>query len=458
MVRKGVYFWLILLFVSIFSIPINSASANILSDIPDKYSNEINYLLDRNIITGYGDGTFNPNRLVTREEAATMIGKALHLDGTPRQTAFSDVNPKSYASGYIQTGYEKKIINGYSDGTFGPKKNMTRVEMAFLLTNAFNLTSSSNVFYTDMPTDSSKAKAISSVTNAGVTNGYPDGTFRPNSSITRVEFAVMLARVLNPEFKVDPIENNPVTQYVTVASLNVRSGPSTSYSKVGYLTKGTAVNSYSKTGEWVYIKSGSLSGYVHTAYLSTEKPTVDTKKVIAIDPGHGGKDPGAVANGLKEKDLTLGVGLYLKEYLEQAGIKVIMTRSTDTYLTLDERVAVAEKGGADTFVSLHMNSAGSTASGTETFYTTSGTSDRAKSSKALAEFIQERLVDTLGTKDRGEKIENYRVIYKNSLPAVLVEMGFISNAEEAKLINTHQKETAKAIYMGILDYYKWSGK
>lgn len=475
MERRRIGYWFILMLVCLILVPNQSVSASTLSDIPQTYEKEINYLIGKNIVTGYADGEFKPNQLVTRQEAATMIGKALNLDGAkPRQTVFSDVKPDSYASGYIQAANDKKIINGYADGTFGPTKNMTRLEMAYLITSAFKLNASNDVSFKDMPSNSNAAKAISAVTGAGITNGYENGTFRPNNSITRLEFAIMLARSLNPDYRIEPVkpsEPKPTvptqpsepsgstegtTMYVTTASLNVRSGPGTSYSKVGSLTKGNEVTTYEKTGDWVYMTSGKVSGYIHTSYISSQKPSLT--KVIAIDPGHGGHDPGAVGNGLYEKNLTLGVALHLRDYLNNAGIKVVMTRSTDKFIALEDRVTIAENAGADTFVSLHMNAATSSASGTETYYTTSGTATRAESSKALAEFIQERLVDAIGSKDRGEKTANYKVIYKNPLPSVLVEMGFISNKEEANYINNHQKETAYAIYLGIQDYYKWQGK
>lgn len=473
MERRKLYYGLFLMLLCLVMIPNQSVSAKSLPDIPSAYEEEMNYLIGKNIITGYEDGTFKPNKLVLRQEAATMMAKALNLNGaTPTKTVFRDVDPKSYASGYIQAASDKGIINGYGDGTFGPTKNMTRLEMAYMISSAFNLSGDNNAAFVDMPSNANAKKAITSVTSAGVTNGYTDGTFRPQSSITRLEFGIMLARALNKDFRVEPVEAPDVkgaTKYVTVASLNVRSGPGTNYSKVGYLTKGDSLTSYAQTGDWVYMETGSLSGYVHTAYLSSTLPaepaaptkpsTPSTKgKVIAIDPGHGGHDPGAVANGLKEKDVVLGVGLHLKKYLEDAGIKVIMTRSTDKFISLDDRPKIAENGGADTFVSLHMNAASASASGTETYYSKSGSSTKVKESKALAEFIQERLVDTLDSKDRGEKTANFKVIYKNKLPSVLVEMGFLTNKAEATYVNTHQQETAKAIYLGILDYYEWSDK
>ncbi|HWL12123.1 MAG TPA: N-acetylmuramoyl-L-alanine amidase, partial [Ureibacillus sp.] len=221
--------------------------------------------------------------------------------------------------------------------------------------------------------------------------------------------------------------------------------------------KGDKITTYAISGGWAQITAGSVKGYVSTAYIT--KNAASVKKIIVLDPGHGGKDPGAVANGLREKDIVLSVGLYLRDYLKAAGVEVIMTRTSDVYLTLDERVAIAKNSGADSFVSLHMNAAASTsASGTETYSSTAGDSNRVNSSAKLSQFIQERLVDELGTRDRGEKNADYVVIYKNPLPSVLAEMGFLTNAAEAKYVNAHKKKTARAIYLGIMDYYKWAGK
>ncbi|RHW39969.1 hypothetical protein D1B33_03740 [Lysinibacillus yapensis] len=464
MERRRFLYSLFLMLLCLVIIPNKFASANSLSDIPNAYKEEVNYLIGKNIIFGYEDGTFKPNQLVSRQEAATMMGRALKLDGsTPRQTVFSDVNPNSYAAGYIQSANDKGIISGYGNGTFGPTKNMTRLEMAYLISSAFNLSDSGDVFYVDMPQASGAKAAIAGVTNAGITNGYTDGTFKPSSSITRVEFSLMLARALNPDFKVEPIKMQGSTKYVTASSLNVRKGPGANYDRIGSLTKGASITAYGSSGDWAFIENGNVKGYVHTAYLSSTKPTVasasTTKgKVIAIDPGHGGHDPGAVGNGLREKDIVLGVGLELKKYLEAAGIKVVMTRSTDKFIPLDDRPKIAKNAGADTFVSLHMNAASASANGTETFYSKGGSSTRVNQSSALAGFIQDRLLDTLDSRDRGVKTANYLVIYQNTLPSVLVEMGFISNKAEATYINSHQKETAQAIYLGIMDYYKWLGK
>lgn len=429
---------------------VEEAAASSLKDIPAKYAEEINYLVDRSIITGYPNGYFYPDKAVTREEAATMIGRALDLDGTKRNTVFSDVSSSSYASGYIQSAYERKIITGYGDGTYKPDRKITRGEMAFLISKAFTLTKTSEMLYIDVPDSGSQSDAINKVSTAGIAGGYPDGTYRPDNPITRAEFSLLVARGLNSDFKVES-QLTPIGSKIVAANLlNVRTGPGTNYDRIGQFSGGTKVTVYKESGSWAYVAAGSLKGYVHTDYLREVN-------IIAIDAGHGGYDPGAQANGLVEKELNLDVAKRTQRYLENAGIKVVMTRTDDTYISLDGRVDYAVRHNADTFVSIHGNAAGSAAKGTETYYSAAGLNDRAYASMKLATFIQDRLVAALGTYDRGVKESGFRVIKATPLPSTLLELGFLTNDSDAKkLANDYYRDrAAKAIYLGIEDYYKW---
>ena len=133
-----------------------------------------------------------------------------------------------------------------------------------------------------------------------------------------------------------------------------------------------------------------------------------------------------------------------------------MTRRTDIYPTLGQRVDIAVNAKADAFVSIHGNKfSRESANGTETYYSTA--SIRADNSKQLATFIQERLYPALGTYDRGVRTANFQVIYKNPLPAALVELGFISNKDDASKLssNYYRDKAAEAIALGIQDYYEW---
>ncbi|SER70175.1 N-acetylmuramoyl-L-alanine amidase [Gracilibacillus ureilyticus] len=450
-----------------------SVSANTLPDVPEKYKDMINPLIEEGIITGYTNGTFKPNNNVTRAEAATMIGRALHLDGNQQASSlFSDVDVSHYASGYIQSAVNKGIVSGYPNGTFKPDDSITRGEMAVIVSRAFELSDKANVTFSDV-VGTSYESFISKVYAAEIVSGYPDGTFKPDKPINRAEFSIMVFRALNPVVdkpqpapapkpepkpepapapKPDPEPDKPIaTKYVNVTtSLNVRSGPGTSYSKVGSLYRNNEVKVLKYSGDWAQIESGSIIGYVHADYLMDQPEKL--RGIITIDPGHGDHDPGATANGVKEKDINLDVAKYVRQYLEAEGIKVVMTRTDDTFLSLGRRVEIAENANSDAFVSIHANAATASANGTETFYSTAS---RATDSKKLAEFIQTRLVKALGTNDRGVKEGGFQVIKYNSLPSALVELGFLTNTGDVKILLAKKEEAGEAIAQGIMDYYNW---
>ncbi|WP_411342850.1 N-acetylmuramoyl-L-alanine amidase [Paenibacillus sp. WLX1005] len=173
------------------------------------------------------------------------------------------------------------------------------------------------------------------------------------------------------------------------------------------------------------------------------------KKVVVIDAGHGDQDPGAIGSQTTEKKLNLALALKVEALLKQdPNIDVILTRSDDTFLELKERVKIAEKLGADVFVSIHANSSGSSAaSGTETYY-------QRASSKKLAQTIHKYFVAATGFKDRGVQYGNFHVIRETTMPAVLLEVGFISNkTEESKMMDTSkQDQVAASIVKGIKEY------
>ncbi|MDR7240682.1 N-acetylmuramoyl-L-alanine amidase [Neobacillus drentensis] len=176
-------------------------------------------------------------------------------------------------------------------------------------------------------------------------------------------------------------------------------------------------------------------------------------KTIVIDPGHGGKDPGASGNGLVEKEIVLDIANRVNSRLSHSLAKVVMTRENDTYPSLEERVNLAEESGADTFVSIHVNTfISSNANGTETWYSSKYAGVE---SKELAKEIQQELVKALGTYDRGIKEEAFYVIENTKMPSVLVEIGFISNTSDADKLasNTYRQKAADAIYKGIIDFY-----
>lgn len=169
---------------------------------------------------------------------------------------------------------------------------------------------------------------------------------------------------------------------------------------------------------------------------------------IVIDPGHGGSDPGAVGpNGLKEAHVNLAVALKVAEKLRKAGVEVKLTRSGDVFVDLQSRCDIANSFGADYFVSIHCNSAGTPeAKGIETYcYKFGGQGE------ILAKAIQTELIAATGRANRGVKTANYYVLRRTNMPAVLTELAFISNPEEERLLGSpdYQEKCATAIAQGL---------
>lgn len=153
-----------------------------------------------------------------------------------------------------------------------------------------------------------------------------------------------------------------------------------------------------------------------------------TKKIF-IDPGHGGTDPGAVGNGLKEKDLTLAISLKMKKKLQDYDVKVKLSREKDKTLSLKERTDLANKWGADYVVSIHINSASGTSGTGFESYIYSGTVSEATA--ANQNVIHPEIVKVTGFKDRGKKRGNLHMIRETKAPAILTENGFINNPADA---------------------------
>jgi len=154
---------------------------------------------------------------------------------------------------------------------------------------------------------------------------------------------------------------------------------------------------------------------------------------VFIDAGHGGSDPGAVRFGLNEKDANLDIALRLKNKLQASGFDVVMTRTDDSYYSLDDRVNMANRSGADIFLSIHNNAVfAESVHGTETFWCPNGVSG----SSDFAALVQSSLLSEIGRADRGVKTANFRVIKYTTMPAALVECAFLSNPEENNLLKT----------------------
>lgn len=172
---------------------------------------------------------------------------------------------------------------------------------------------------------------------------------------------------------------------------------------------------------------------------------------IVVDPGHGGKDPGAQGvSRLPEKTIVLAISNELARRLRERGAIVTMTRSTDTYLTLDQRAAIAERARADLFVSIHADSASRAgASGTGLYIARNASA----SSQGAATRIQAAF-RRAGIPCRGIQRAGFRVLVGHSRPAVLIECGFLTNSGDAQRLNSpsYQATLAEVIAEGIADH------
>ncbi len=224
------------------------------------------------------------------------------------------------------------------------------------------------------------------------------------------------------------------------------------------------------------------------------------QKVVVIDAGHGGKDPGAIGKNSREKNVVLDIALMTGEYLEKnvKNIKVIYTRKKDVFVPLEERASIANKANADLFVSIHANSIKNRkACGTETYIMGTHKTEQnlevavlensailyekdylkkysgydPKSPESyilmnlyqsayrdmsidLAQKIQTQFKTRAGRKDKGVKQAGFLVLWRTTMPSVLVEVGFISNRSEENFLNSEYGKSiiASAIYRAIRDF------
>ena len=178
------------------------------------------------------------------------------------------------------------------------------------------------------------------------------------------------------------------------------------------------------------------------------------RQLVVIDPGHGGLDVGATRNGVYEKDIVLAMSKQLGRILQQMGYSVMYTRTEDIDLDLEPRVQMAESARASAFVSIHVNSLDASSSqvnGVETYHAPS-----ASLGKNLAELVHQQIIASTGANDRGVRSARFYVVTKTSMPAILVETGFITNPSEASRLvdSNYQGRMAAAIAQGIDQFLK----
>jgi len=215
----------------------------------------------------------------------------------------------------------------------------------------------------------------------------------------------------------------------------------------------------------VSMDTSYLCGYKYEIFdnyliVTIGKPKDIFSKIVLLDPGHGGIDPGASYNKVFEKTLNYKIlYTYVKDYFANSDIKVYYTRESDVLIDLYQRADFAIEVNADLFVSLHMNAnVSSAAKGTQVFYCSANNTKQPSglTSKQMARLFVDNLSKTMNTSNRGISSAEYVVIKNNTVPAVLIELGFMSNSSDfAKLTDvTYQKKAAKTIYETIEQIFK----
>lgn len=186
-------------------------------------------------------------------------------------------------------------------------------------------------------------------------------------------------------------------------------------------------------------------------------------KIIYIDPGHGGRDPGTIYKDIKESDINLEISKELKQELEKQGAKIYLTRIGDYDLSkidtknhkksdLSERAKMINESECDIYISIHLNSDSTeTWSGAQTFYTNNN-----KQNKTLATIIQNKLKETTKTTRKIKELKNMYLFDRITKPGILIEVGFLSNSNDRYLLRKkdYQKKIAQTITEGIIEYYK----
>jgi N-acetylmuramoyl-L-alanine amidase len=251
----------------------------------------------------------------------------------------------------------------------------------------------------------------------------------------------------------------PVTEVIAASGV-VRTGLSTDYSRLDWQQVTPQQVKYTfnlkNLQQWGYKLK-----YDHTTLVLSLRhaPNIHTRKLlplsgikIVLDPGHGGKDPGAIGiGGIQEKDIILPISRKIAEVLQRNGVQVVLTRDSDYFVSLPGRVQMAERANADVFVSIHANSAGANrpeVSGLETYYYDNGLT--------LARIVHNRILQRVNVNDRRVRKARFYVLRKSSMPSILVETGYLTGREDISKLRTsaYQNQMAEAIAEGILQYLK----
>lgn len=553
---------LVSVFLSAFNICYSMASAVQFNDIDGHWAfADIKRATDSGYIKGYPDSTFKPDKSVTRAEYITMLNSVFDVPMEGTDTGFKDVKKGDWYAKNVWSAIRAGYADIFKGDTFKPNQPITRQEAATLTANLSGIVSSgeNKSFSDNNQIDSWAKKQVSVMAQAGIINGYPDGSFKPDGFITRAEAVSIINRtkIYADSTRVDTLLK------VTGSVVNIRSGPDTTYSVITKVNKGEILKAkLLSSNNWYKVDIDGISGWIIGDYTdrnfsgedggsgviadSGKNPSrggdvdrggskdtsgsTDTgggkdgsqnhgssqdsgngtglpqnppqnennetggnesaendsgtgdnkgtggnpdtggvkypggsktgKKLVVVDAGHGGHDPGATGlNGTLEKDINLVIALRLAALLSEAGYDVILTRFDDTFIPLKDRSLIANDAKADIFVSIHCNaSVNHDATGTSVYTqaeTPAGVYPDQAESRRLAASIHEALLNGLGLKDAGLRRKDLSVCRETNAPAALVEVAFIDDIVEEILLGIpeFQQQVAQSIKRGIDSYF-----
>lgn len=279
--------------------------------------------------------------------------------------------------------------------------------------------------------------------------GSPPGGIQPSYTISVSELASRLGLTVkksgSPYFELTNTNNRVLLFAHGGGRIYVNGTP------VGTMGTTTQVGGKTYVSELLVPKIRSyLKTYTPPKKNSYTPSNRSASGTVVVDPGHGGKDPGATSYlGYYEKTINLEIARKVASYLKSSGIHVIMTRNNDTFIELNERAAIANRAGADLFVSVHGDSHAKSSMNGYTIYVARSAS---WASKKIGATVEQAMEQT-GLASKGVRNQDFRVLVRTACPAVLVECGYLTNPSEASLLNDSgfQDRVARAIANGVIN-------
>jgi N-acetylmuramoyl-L-alanine amidase len=292
--------------------------------------------------------------------------------------------------------------------------------------------------------------SILALVGCGESNYYPSINSQPSYSVSISQLASRLGLTVqktgSPYYELTSA-NNRVLLFTYEGGRVYVNGDSVC--SVGATTQ---VGSVTYVSELLIpkIRGHLITSYTPSVVIPDNNAYRSASGTVVIDAGHGGKDPGATSyTGDYEKNANLSIARKVASHLENRGVQVIMTRNSDTFVELNERAAIANRAGADLFVSIHCDAHQSRSQNGYTIYVARSAS---WSAKKIGVAINQSMGQT-GFSSKGVRNEDFRVLVRTACPAVLIECGYLTNPSEAALLydSNFQDRIARAITDGIIN-------